>query len=130
MHKRIYRKIYSNNERFLSMANKQDVFAVISREDVFQIVKKFKARIEEKGIPVQKVYLYGSYAKGTPRYGSDIDICIISPSFKNKFEAELLLSKESMQIDPRIETVAYSPETFEDWIPLVWEIKQKGISIN
>lgn len=112
------------------MANKRDVFAVISREDVFQIVKNFKTHLESKGIPVQKIYIYGSYAKGTPRYGSDIDICVISPSFKNKFESELLLSKESIQIDPRIETVAYSPETFEDWIPLVWEIKQTGIIYN
>lgn len=112
------------------MADKRDVFAVIPYEDVLQIVKKFKARLEGKGIPVQKIYLYGSYAKGTPRYGSDIDLCVISPSFKNKFESEILLSRESIQIDPRIETVAYCPENFEDWIPLVWEIKQKGISIN
>ncbi|MEK7171595.1 MAG: nucleotidyltransferase domain-containing protein [Patescibacteria group bacterium] len=112
------------------MAYQQDAFAVMSREDVFQIVKNFKTRLESRGILVQKMYLYGSYAKGNPHYGSDIDICVISPTFKNKFEAELLLSKEGVQIDSRIETVAYTPETFENWIPLVWEIKQNGIVMN
>lgn len=105
-------------------------FAIISREEAFDLVKKFKTHLEERGVPVDHIYIYGSYAKGNPRYGSDIDVCVISSSFKNRFESNLMLGREAIEIDSRIEPVGYSPETFEDWIPLVWEIQRTGISLN
>ena len=112
------------------MADKRDIFAVIPREEAFNIVKKFKEHLIKIGVPVSQIYIYGSYASGKPHYGSDIDVCVLSDTFKDKLESDLLLRHEAIKIDSRIETVAYSNETFEDWIPLVWEIKQKGISIN
>lgn len=108
----------------------RDSFAIISREEAFDLVRKFKMRLEERGIPVNHIYIYGSYANGNPRYGSDIDVCVISSAFKNRFEANLMLGREAIEIDSRIEPVAYSPETFQDWIPLVWEIQQNGISLH
>lgn len=112
------------------MASNKDFFAVIQRDEVFNIAKHFKNHLEKMGIPVQQIYVYGSYAKGNPRYGSDIDICVISPAFEDKFEATLMLGREAIKIDSRIEPVAYHPGKFEDWIPLVWEIKNNGICIN
>lgn len=105
-------------------------FAIISSEAAFNLVRKFKMRLEERGVPIEHIYIYGSYAKGNPRYGSDIDVCVISPAFKNRFEASLMLRSEAIEVDSRIEPVAYSPETFQDWIPLVWEIQQNGVSLN
>jgi predicted nucleotidyltransferase len=35
-------------------------------------------------ITVDKIVLYGSYAKGTPQPHSDIDLAVISPDFKGK----------------------------------------------
>lgn len=112
------------------MAPHENSFAIMPREEAFSIAKTFKNHLEKMGIPVQQIYLYGSYAKGNPRYGSDIDICVISPAFEDKFEATLMLGRESIKIDSRIEPVAYHPAKFEDWIPLAWEIKNNGISIN
>ena len=37
-----------------------------------------------KGINVQKIVIFGSYAKGTQREDSDIDIIIVSRDFRNK----------------------------------------------
>ncbi len=108
----------------------RDSFAIISREEAFNLANKFKTPLEERGVSVERMYVYGSYANGNPRYGSDIDVCVISPAFTNRFEASLMLRGEAIEIDSRIEPVAYSPETFEDWIPLVWEIQRTGISLN
>ncbi|WP_422393072.1 nucleotidyltransferase domain-containing protein [Neomoorella humiferrea] len=36
---------------------------------------------KEKVIPIQKVYLFGSQAKGIARIDSDIDLIIVSPAF-------------------------------------------------
>ena len=112
------------------MASQHDSFAIVPREEVFAIAKKFKEHLEKLGIAVKKMYLYGSYAKNNPQYGSDIDLCIISPNFHDRIEANFFLGREAIKIDSRIETVAYSPEKFEDWIPLVWEIQQTGIEVN
>lgn len=108
----------------------RDSFAIIPREEAFSIVKNFKNHLTKTGIIVQKMYLYGSYVKGNPHYGSDIDLCVISPSFQDRFEANLFLRREALKFDARIEPVAYSPEQFEDWIPLAWEIKQTGVEIG
>ena len=32
-------------------------------------------------LPIDKVYLYGSYANGTARWDSDVDLCFFSDSF-------------------------------------------------
>mgnify|MGYP001607047029 CR=1 FL=1 len=70
-------------------------------------------------IPVQKIILFGSYANGTPKKYSDIDIAVISPKFKGMNEIErikLLLDcahqiKHKVPID--IETFGYTPEEYE-----------------
>lgn len=108
----------------------RDSFTIMPREEAFSVVRKFKTHLEKMGVVVQKMYIYGSYAKGSPRYGSDIDICVISPSFQDKFESNMLLRREAIKFDSRIEPVAYAPEKFEDWIPLAWEIKRSGVEVN
>jgi len=45
------------------------------------IIKSYLEVLKRKGIPIQKVYLFGSQAKGTARNDSDIDLLIISPVF-------------------------------------------------
>lgn len=111
------------------MVASKDSFAVIPREEAFRIVRAFKKHLEDKAIPVERLYLYGSYSKGTPHYGSDIDVCVVSPSFKDRWEANVLLRKEAFKVNPRLEAVGYAPEQFEDWIPLVWEIQQTGVEV-
>jgi predicted nucleotidyltransferase len=44
----------------------------------------------KKAMPIDKVYLYGSYAKGTPSKQSDVDICFFSRSFENKRTVDIL----------------------------------------
>jgi len=52
-------------------------------ETVMQIINKYI--IDVKTIfPVEKVYLYGSFANGTARWDSDVDLCFFSESFKSE----------------------------------------------
>ena len=36
---------------------------------------------KEHHLPIDKVYLFGSYAKNNPRNYSDVDLCVVSPKF-------------------------------------------------
>ncbi len=91
--------------------------------DYVELIKKDK-------IPVKKVIVFGSYAKGNARKDSDIDICIISPKFKEPFSALHYLLKRSYRIKSIIEPHPYHPKDFVDEDPLVWEIKKTGIEIG
>lgn len=95
------------------------------------LLLRYKKELESKNFPVEKMILFGSYAKGQAKEYSDIDVCIISGEFsKNKNRNEDLLWKSIVKIDPRIEPVAYTPSDFQKVDPLVYEIQQFGIEIK
>ncbi|OGP68867.1 MAG: nucleotidyltransferase [Deltaproteobacteria bacterium RBG_16_44_11] len=47
------------------------------------IIARFRKAIEARGINVNKLILYGSYARGDYHEGSDIDLILISDDFTN-----------------------------------------------
>ncbi|MFX0196087.1 MAG: nucleotidyltransferase domain-containing protein [Candidatus Hodarchaeota archaeon] len=101
--------------------------------EVRQIIKRFVDTLAKKGIRIDQVVLYGSYASGNVHADSDIDIAIISPDFgKDRFEEGKLLLQTAWRIDPRLQPVPISSEAFErnTWVPLLHEIKEKGIQIK
>jgi len=51
----------------------------------FIVIKNFLQRLlEQKNISVDKVIFFGSYARGEEKETSDIDIIVVSRSFRNK----------------------------------------------
>jgi predicted nucleotidyltransferase len=44
----------------------------------------------KKAMPIDHVFLYGSYAKGIATEWSDIDICFFSRSFEHKSTIEIM----------------------------------------
>ena len=98
-----------------------------------RIIQKFVAILLNKGIRIEQVILYGSYASGNITPYSDIDIAIISPDFGNdKFEESKLLLQTAWRVDPRLQPVPISSESFikNTWIPLFHQIKEHGIEIK
>lgn len=97
------------------------------------IILRFVNVLTMKGIRVEKVILYGSYASGKIHAGSDLDIAIVSPDFgKDRFEEGKMLLQLAWRVDPRIEAIPISPESYErdTWIPLIYEIRKKGIELK
>jgi hypothetical protein len=47
-----------------------------------QMIRNYISRLNQNNILVEKVFLLGSYIKGTPRDNSDIDIAVISTAFE------------------------------------------------
>jgi len=98
--------------------------------EIREIVLGFVKILRAKGIRVDKAVLYGSYASGNIHAGSDLDLAVISPDFgKDRFEEGKMLHRLAWRVDPRIEPIPISSESYENdkWIPLIYEITQKGI---
>ena len=94
-------------------------------------IKEYIEALHEDKLPIKKVILFGSYAKGTQHKWSDIDLCIISPKFKDFFEAmQYLWLKRVSDKGLTIEPVGFSPKDFKDeYDSLVDEIKNTGVEI-
>lgn len=91
--------------------------------------KLFVKKVQEAGIKVDQAFLFGSYAKGTPKSYSDIDVCIVSPNLGNDFiEETVRLNTISQRIDPRIEAIPFDKERLNDpYDPLSFEIRKNGL---
>ena len=98
---------------------------------VVQKVQNFAKCATLSGIPISEVYVFGSYAKGTNRKWSDIDVCIISPRFTNSFDAlQELWSVRGGDFIP-IEPIGMTPEDLSDrYSSLATEIRKYGIKIS
>jgi predicted nucleotidyltransferase len=102
-------------------------------EEIREIVYRFLAILEARGIHVDKAVLYGSYSTGSNTTDSDLDLAVISPHFgKDRFSEGKMLMQLAWRIDPRLHPVPLSSESFEKdtWVPLVHEIRANGIVVH
>ena len=71
-------------------------------------------RILSKHIGVEHLILFGSYANGSPRADSDIDVIVVSDDFKamSVFDKISLLANASVAVDSRIELIGVSTNEY------------------
>ncbi len=101
-----------------------------------KIIRDVKFAFETVGIHINKIILFGSYAKGTANKYSDIDIAVISNDFKDmnllrRFEFIGLALAKAKIMDP-VEVRVYTEEEFEtkrEGTFVCDEIKAKGIEV-
>lgn len=106
------------------------VKAKYTQAEIRKITKELVKLLTANKVAVDRIILYGSYATGKQRKHSDIDIAVISPSFKNKkiIDIQEELARAFSKYLSIIEPVGYSPEDFHSAEPetLIGEIKKSG----
>lgn len=81
------------------------------RRQIRAIIGCYIATVEARGIPVERVILFGSHASGHARAWSDIDLAVISP----KFDALSLLERyeqlglANRDLQASLDVVGFSP---------------------
>jgi uncharacterized protein len=93
------------------------------------VIRNYLDVLINKKFAIRKVYLFGSYAKGTFDDNSDIDLAIIINNMTDQFLTQTELFKLTWGIDTRIEPHPFDEKEFELSNPLVNEIKRTGIEI-
>lgn len=90
-----------------------------------KIITRFRQELERSGIRCEQILLYGSYAHGKPREGSDIDLIVISKdwarfSFRERLEQ---LGIAAARILEPIQAQGFTPDEIEQHeISPLWEM--------
>ena len=100
------------------------------RENIIGKVKDYGALLRKSNFPmtIEKIYLFGSYARGNPNIDSDIDVALIVKKWEGDyFEVMPMLWKIRRDVDVRIEPHVIIPQ--EDYAGFLNEIQKTGILI-
>jgi len=104
----------------------------VDYETANRIIRNYIADVRSV-MPIDKVYLYGSYANGTAQWDSDIDLCFFSNGFENENimnVMELLFEiKRRYNKQVCLEPNAFPASELENDNPFVKEIIRTGQEI-
>jgi uncharacterized protein len=96
---------------------------------VIDTVKQY-IMIIPKDFGVKKAYLFGSFAKGSEKEESDIDIALVLENMPDFFYAQKQLMKLRRKVDLRIEPHPIKEQDFNSLNPFANEIEKTGIEIT
>jgi predicted nucleotidyltransferase len=100
-------------------------------ETITALAKNY-ANDVKNSMPVNKVVLFGSYAKGTAHELSDIDICFFFDSFNGKGRIDIIIELLGMAGKYKgvfFEPIAFPVSEIERGNPFVREILATGIEL-
>jgi predicted nucleotidyltransferase len=104
---------------------------VKKRPEIKKIIAQYIKKLGMLGIEVSQIILYGSYATGKPKEFSDIDIAVVSPTFRKLdiFERQEILSKAHHKFREPLEPIGFTPEQLKEKKGFIREIVDSGIVI-
>ena len=104
----------------------------MAKREIGEIIGYLKMLLKGRGISVERIVLFGSYAKGNNTEESDLDLVIISPDFegKNIFERAKALSGVEWELTTKylcpLDIVMMTPEEWETGDSLIVEFAKEG----
>jgi predicted nucleotidyltransferase len=97
------------------------------KKGIKQLITEYRDALSEK-FPVEKIYLFGSYAINSQKIDSDIDVAVVL-SKEIEYNDELEAMRLRRNIDLRIEPHLFSTDDFKIPSPIITEILKNGIRI-
>jgi len=98
------------------------------------LIARYVVRLQELGVPVERVYLFGSQAGRNAGPESDVDLAVISPLFEKMrlWDKAGYLGKAAMDIPCPLDVLGFSPSQVIKAKPgtLLNHIIKKGIEIS
>ncbi|MGX9366261.1 nucleotidyltransferase domain-containing protein [Desulfoplanes sp. PS50] len=101
-----------------------------TKDKIIRDIRRYIVELNRHGIVVQKTMLFGSWAKGSAREESDVDIALVSSSFSgDRFQDRRKIVPLRRRINNNLEPIPFSPESFAEGGSLVDEISEHGEEI-
>jgi|SRR5580698_3486468 predicted nucleotidyltransferase len=96
---------------------------MVSQDQIQQLVKEIA-----EGYQPEKIYLFGSYANGTPNYDSDIDLFIVKKTDKRKHDRSVDVRMGIKNYINAMDIIVYTPEELETAMTQFMNIGKIAIS--
>lgn len=99
-------------------------------DKVITSVTELIRQLNANNLPINRAYVFGSYAKGQQSEWSDIDLALVSDYFEgNSYYDRRKVSPYAIKIDIDLEVHPFRPEDFTTDNPFVEEIIETGIKV-
>lgn len=103
----------------------------LTRRRGIGIARQFKHAVEQAGIPILGVYLFGSLSKGETHRWSDVDIAVIyRPFATSRMEEHRMIRRQRTRFDVPMDIVCLHPNDLEKrYWRVAQEVQKHGISV-
>ncbi|MBN4056591.1 MAG: hypothetical protein COA82_12835 [Alkaliphilus sp.] len=100
-------------------------------KSIQQVLNEYARKISNQ-IPVEKVIVFGSYAKDNYSNDSDIDIAIFSDYFKtmSRVDGIIYLLMQASDYDIDLEPQAFTVDDYNNPLGIVEEIIKTGVELK
>ena len=104
----------------------------MAKREIKKIIENLKNLLEERGLEIDRIILFGSHAKGKYREDSDIDIVVISKDFEGKgiFERSKMLGDVEWKLMEKflvpLDIITMSPEDFKKGVSPISQYARGG----
>jgi predicted nucleotidyltransferase len=101
--------------------------------EIRSIVARYVRNLKDQGVPVEKIYLFGSQARLDANVESDVELAVVSPLFEKMslWDRAGFLGKAAWDIHYPIDVLGFAPSQVRKAIPgtLLNHILKNGIEI-
>lgn len=98
--------------------------------DIRAKIDQYIRALKKNAIPINQMFLFGSYARGNYSEWSDIDLAVVSDIFEgSRFKDRNKIRRITLFVSSDFEVLPYRPEDFTEDDPFVKEIIETGIRI-
>ena len=97
----------------------------MDKSEALKVAREYAKEVKTK-FAFDKMILFGSFAKGTFRDDSDIDIAVIFKDFDTTMDIQVQLMRMTRNINSRIEPFPFKAKEFNRANPLAYEILKYG----
>ena len=102
----------------------------MDKKQAYEVARRYADFLKKNNPSVKKVYIFGSYVKGTVNENSDIDLAIIFETFSDSFDIQVELMKLRRKFDTRIEPHPFREVDFNTSNPFANEVLSGGFELN
>ena len=102
----------------------------MDKNQAYKIAKEYTDYLKKSNPGIKRVFLFGSYTKGTVSEDSDIDLAIVFETLANSFDMQVELMKLRRKFDTRIEPHPFREADFNTSNPFANEVLTNGFELN
>jgi len=105
--------------------------ALRTTKEISEVVRRYRSILLEAGFPLERVILFGSFARSKQKVYSDIDVAVVLKKYsRDRFLTRLELMKYSREFEEVIEPHPFLTNEFDKSDPFVCDILENGIEVS